>query len=227
MNEAAVGRRTSRVGSSMRPERNNCGISELPLDLSISWVYRQILVVWRFRSVFVTRSHCVRIVPAVLGFFLASLCLAACGGSEASTSTTVDTTPTTKAIATAWLAAQRAFHNAALTSDANSPELADAMISPQLDRARTNLATFASRGYRARGVTHYGNEVVRSQSPDRASVVSCAVDDEIEFEADTGKPVSGVLGKPSHELISSVMRKTSTGWKLADQTIAVGGCTGS
>jgi hypothetical protein len=166
-------------------------------------------------------------MPAVLGFCLASLCLAACGGSEASTSTTASTTPATKAIVTAWLAAQMAFHDAALTSDASSPQLAAAMVSPQLDRARTNLATFASRGYRARGVTHYGNEVVRSQSRDRARVVSCAVDDEIEFEAATGKPVSGVLGKPSDEFISSVMRKTSSGWKLADQTIAVGGCAGS
>ena len=101
------------------------------------------------------------------------------------------------------------------------------MVAPQLDRARTNLAAFASRGYRARGVTHYGSQMVRNQSRNRAEVVSCAVDDEIEVDASTGKPVWGVLGRPSDELISSVMRKTSSGWKLADQTIAVGGCVGS
>src|ERR1700722_8134143 len=145
MNEAAAGRRTSRVGSSVRPERQNCGISELPLDLSISRVYRQVLVVWRFRSVFVRRSHCVRLVPAVLGFCLASLCLAACGGSEASTSTTTSPSPATNAIISAWFAAQRAFDAAAMTSDAHSPRLAATMISPQLDHVRENLESFASR----------------------------------------------------------------------------------
>jgi hypothetical protein len=227
MNEAAAECRTSRPGSSVHPERENYGISELPLDLSNSRVYRQILVVWRFRSVFVTRSHCVRIVPAVLGFCLASLSLAACGGSEASTSTTTSTTPTTKAIATAWRAAQKAFHDAALTSDANSPELTAAMIPPQLDRARTNLASLAAAGYRAKGPTFYGDPRVRNEHPDRAEVVSCVHGEEIEVNTKTGRPVSGELGKADYQLVSSVMRKTAAGWRLADQTVTVGACSHS
>ena len=83
---------------------------------------------------------------------------------------------------TAWFAAQKAFHDAALTSNPNSPELAAAMIPPQLDRARTNLAAFASRGYEARGITHYGSTTVRTISGNRAEVVSCTHDDEIEID---------------------------------------------
>jgi hypothetical protein len=227
MNEVAVGPRTFTCGSSVCPEREIHGISELPLDLSNSRVYRLNLVVWRFRSVFVTRSHCVRIMPAVLGFFLASLCLAACGGSEASTSTTASTTPTTKAIISAWFAAQRAFDAAAMTSDAQSPRLAATMISPQLDHVRENLESFASLGYAARGTPHYGSPTIRSQGAVRADVASCVRDEEIEFVEQTGKPAPGVLGRVAYEQISSVMRKTSDGWKLADQTVEADGCVGS
>jgi hypothetical protein len=227
MTEAIGGHSLSAVGPVLAPDRGEHGNRKFPLDLPNPEVYRFDLVARRWRSVLVTRSHCVRRMPAVLGLSACSLCLVACGGSGASTSTTASTSPTTAAIVKAWLAAQKAFHDAALTSDANSPELTAAMVAPQLDRARTNLATFASRGYRAQGVTHYGTQMVRSRSRSRALVVSCAVDDEIEVAANTGRPVSGVLGRPSDELISSVMRKTSRGWKLADQTIAVGGCVGS
>jgi hypothetical protein len=209
------------------PERGELGITQLSLDHSHGEVYGRELVTWRVRSVFVTRSHSVRIMPAALAFCVCSVCLAACGGSGASTSTTATTTPTTKAIVTAWFAAQKAFDSAALTSDANSPKLAATMISPQLDHVRTNLGTFSSLGYRARGTTHYSSPRIRNQSSARAEVASCVHDEEIEFVTKTGSPVPGVLGRAAYEQISSVMRKTSSGWKLADQTVTVGGCVGS
>ena len=135
-----------------------------PLISRISRVYRREVVARRFRSVLVRRSHCVRLMPAVLGFCLASLCLAACGGSEVSTSTTTSPSPATNTIISAWFAAQRAFDAAAIDSDAHSPRLAATMISPQLEHVRENLQTFASLGYGARGPTYFGKPKVRDQS---------------------------------------------------------------
>jgi hypothetical protein len=125
------------------------------------------------------------------------------------------------------LAAQKAFHDAALTSDANSPELTAAMVPPQLDRARSNLASLAAAGYRAEGPTFYGNPRVRNQHPDHAEVVSCVHGEEIEVNMKTGMPVSGELGRADYQLVSSVMRRTAAGWRLADQTVAVGACSRS
>ena len=127
-------------------------------------------------------------MAAVLGLCAGSACLAACGRSGASTATPTSS-PTVAAIVTAWLAAQRAFHDAALTSDANSPELAAAMIPPQLDRARPNLASLASRGYQAKGPPYYGTPRIQSQHTDRAEVVSCVHGEEIEYGTKTGRPV--------------------------------------
>lgn len=214
-------------GSSVHPERENYGISELPLDLSNSRVYRREVVARRFRSVLVRRSHCVRLMPAVLGFCLASLCLAACGGSEVSTSTTTSPSPATNTIISAWFAAQRAFDAAAINSDAHSPRLAATMISPQLEHVRENLQTFASLGYGARGPTYFGKPKVRDQAANQAHVVSCVHGEEIEIDMKTGKPVPGVLGQSAYELVNSAMRRTASGWKLANQTVVVGGCSGS
>jgi hypothetical protein len=216
---------TSLLRVSVCPERGELRITQLSLDHSHGGVYGRELVTWRVRSVFVTRSHSVRIMPAALAFCVCSACLAACGGSGAATSTTATTSPTTKAIVTAWFAAQRAFHDAALTSDANSPALTAAMIPPQLDRARTNLTSLASRGYRATGPTFYGNPRIRTQQADRAEVVSCVHGEEIEVNSQTGRPVSGELGKADYQLVTSEMRKTGGGWKLADQSVAVGACS--
>ena len=217
MNEAIGGHSPSAVGAILFADRGERVNSELPLDLPDPGVYRLDLVAWRWRSVLVTRSHCVRRVPAVLVFCVCSLCLAACGGSGASTSTTASTSPTTGAIVKAWFTAQRAFDAAAMTSDAHSSMLAATMISPQLDHVRENLESFASLGYRAKGTTHYSNPRVDSQGSARAEVTSCVRDNEIEFVEKTGKPVSGVLGRVAYEQISSVMRKMANGWKLADQ----------
>jgi len=209
----------------MFSQRRELNAPKLSLDLSPEGVYGPILVAQQFHCVVVTQSRSVRIISAALGFCISSLCLAACGGSGASTSTTASSSPTSKAIVTAWLAAQKAFHDAALTSDANSPELASAMIPPQLDRARTNLTSLASRGYRAKGPTLYGNPRIRSQLANRAEVASCVHGEEIEIDTKTGRPVSGELGKADYQLVTSVMRKTVGGWKLADQTVAVGACS--
>ena len=200
---------------------------KLSLDLSPKGVYGPILVAQQFRCVVVTQLRSVRIISAALGFCISSLCLAACGGSGASTSTTASSSPTNKAIVAAWLAAQKAFDSAAVTSDASSPDLATTMISPQLDHVRKNLATFASLGYGARGPTFYGSPKVQNLRGAQAEVVSCVHGEEIEIDLKTGKPVSGVLGRSAYELVRSLMRRTPTGWKLANQTVDVGGCSRS
>jgi hypothetical protein len=211
----------------MFSQRREFGRPQLSLDLSPEGVYGPILVAQQFHCVVVTQSRYVRIMPAVLSFLVCSLCLAACGGSGASTSTTASSSPTTKAIVTAWLAAQKAFDTAAITSDANSPDLAVTMISPQLDHVRKNLATFASLGYGARGPTFYGNPKVQDVRDTQAEVVSCVHGEEIEIDLKTGKPVSGVLGRSAYELVKSAMRRTPNGWKLANQSVDVGGCSRS
>jgi hypothetical protein len=210
----------------MFSQRRELSAPKLSLDLSPEGVYGPILVAQQFHCVVVTQSRSVRIVAAALCFCISSLCLAACGGPGASTTTTASSSPTTKAIVTAWFAAQKAFDSAALSSNANSPDLAATMISPQLEHVRMNLATFASLGYRATGTTQYSKPQVRSQTSTQAQVASCVRDREIEVVESTGKPVSGVLGRRAFEKINSVMRKTSSGWKLADQTVAVSGCVG-
>jgi hypothetical protein len=105
--------------------------------------------------------------------------------------------------------------------------LAATMISPQLDHVRENLAAFASQGYRARGPTYFGDPKVQNQSTRQAHVVSCVHGEEIEIDIKTGKPAPGVLGQSAYELVNSVMRRTSSGWKLANQTVVASGCSGS
>jgi hypothetical protein len=227
MNEATGGHGPSAVVAELLVDRGKCGNPRLPLDLLNQRVYRLGLVARRLLSVLVTRSHGVRIMPAVLSFCVCSLCLAACGASGASTSTTASTSQATKAIIKAWFAAQKAFDSAAMTSDAHSPLLAETMMSPQLDHVRENLESFASLGYRAKGTTHYSSPRVGSQDSARADLTSCVRDNEVEFVEETGKPVTGVLGRVAFEKINSVMRKTANGWKLADQTVVVDGCVGS
>jgi len=227
MIEAIGGNNPSSVGAVLFADRGERGYREFSLDLPNPGVYGRDLVAWRWRSVLVTRSHCVRRAPAVLGLFVCSVCLVACGGSGASTSTTASTSPTTKAIVKAWFAAQRAFDAAAMTSDAHSPMLAATMISPQLDHVRENLESFASRGYAARGPTYFGKPTVRNQRDSKADVESCVHGEEIEVDMKTGKPIPGVLGQSAYELVNSVMRRTPSGWKLANQTVVVDGCSSS
>jgi hypothetical protein len=127
----------------------------------------------------------------------------------------------------AWFAAQKAFGDAALTSNANSPGLAATMVSPQLDHVRENLEQFRTEGYGARGRTYYGKPKVQKQLANQAQVVSCVHGEEIEFDTKTGQPVPGVLGKSAYELVQSVMRRTPAGWKLANQTVVVDKCAGT
>ena len=204
--------------------RGNPSRPKFSLDLGLEQVYGRDSVTWRTRYVPVMQSRYVRFLAAVLGFSISSLCLAACGSSGASSSTTVTTSPASKAIVTAWFAAQKAFHVAALTSNPNSPDLAATMVPPQLDRCSDEPCDVRiARDIGARGPTLYGKPRVRTVTwATRLRSSSCVHGEEIEVDSKTGKPVAGVLGQSSYELIRSEMRRTKTGWKLADQTVAVG-----
>jgi hypothetical protein len=167
-----------------------------------------------------------------------SLSLASCSASPSSSAQTTTksdpsstaTSSTTAAdgqIISAWLAAQKAFHDAALTSDPNAPELAATMVSPLLDTIRTNLAQFRAQGEIARGPTDWGNPHITASGTSGTEVVSCIHDEEIGIVAKTGKPVAGIAGQAAYELVTSVMQLTPGGWKEADQTVQANKCTNS
>ncbi len=184
MSEVFNGSLHALLATSMFSEPSESSILKLPLDLPSDGVYGHRSVARRTRCVPVMRSRYVRILPAVLGFSISSLCLVACGGSSASTSTTATSSPATKAIVTAWLAAQKAFHDAALTSDANSPELIAAMIPPQLDFGLERISRRSPHmDIEREGLTYYGSpqfgsiwvEIVRMSlvRPRRRDRVQC------------------------------------------------------
>ena len=130
-------------------------------------------------------------------------------------------------VTSAWKQAQSAFDNAALTSNPEYPALAETFTDPQLTRIRQFLEQQAADGDSAEGTSSSGSTTVTLEGPDLAKVQSCVNDQEIEIVSATGQPVPGVLGEPDFELVASLMRLTQDGWKLSDQTVVVGGCTGS
>jgi len=163
-----------------------------------------------------------------------SLALAGCSGTVAArtgdhaTSTTARSTPTPGAssqIISAWLAAEKAFDDAALTSDPNAPELEATMIPPLLASARSDLARMRADGYVARGTTDYGSPRIVSQSPRRATVSACVHDQEVEVSESMSIPAPGVLGEPSFEKFTSVLELTPDGWRLSAQTVEPSACT--
>lgn len=185
-----------------------------------------------------TGRTCTRRVLPVVAVVLGSLSLAltSCGSSSASggssngsgvgsTSTTSTTVSSTDAgIISAWLAAQEAFHQAALTSDPNEPELAVTMIDPQLSGVQSAMARLRAAGEVGRGPTFYGSPRVTSRDSANSTVVSCVHGEEIEVVAATGSPVPGVLGEIEFELVTSTMQLTGSGWKLKSQTVGVEAC---
>jgi hypothetical protein len=130
-------------------------------------------------------------------------------------------------IISAWLAAQKAFHDAALTSDPNAPELAATMVSPVLDSVRSNLAQLRAEGDIAKGPTDLGKPHISARGTAGTEVVSCIYDAEIGIVAKTGQPVAGIAGQAAHELVTSVMQLTPDGWKQADQTVEADKCANS
>jgi hypothetical protein len=167
-----------------------------------------------------------------------SLLFASCSGSSASDPTTstakagsATTTSSTSAadgqVISAWLAAQKAFHDAALTSDPNAPELAATMVPPLLDSVRTNLAQLRAQGEIAKGPIFLGNPHITDRGTGGTEVVSCIHDEEIGIVAKTGQPVPGIAGQAAYELVTSIMQPTSDGWKQADQTVEVSNCATS
>lgn len=130
-------------------------------------------------------------------------------------------------IISAWLAAQKAFHDAALTSNPDAPELAATTIPPILDTVRANLAQFRAQGEIAKGPSYWGSPHITARGSQGTEVVSCVHGEEIEIVAKTGKPVPGIAGQAVFESVTSLMQSTTAGWKLADQSVEVGKCAAS
>lgn len=166
-----------------------------------------------------------------------SLSVTSCSASSSSAPTTTKSDPSSTAtssttaadgqIISAWLAAQKAFHDAALTSDPNAPELAATMVSPLLDNVMVGLARQLSAGEVGKGPTFWGNPRVTASGAGGTEVVSCIHDEEIVIVVKTGQPVSGPAGQPDFEQVTSIMQSTPTGWKMADQSVKVGKCADS
>ena len=130
-------------------------------------------------------------------------------------------------VISAWTAAQLAFENAVRTADATAPELAATTVVPQLAWAESFLTLVRAAGEVATGPVAFGDPRVVSQGPDLATVWACVHDSEVVISAATGRPVAGVLGQVDDELFTSVMERTASGWKLANQSVEVGQCRGS
>ena len=146
------------------------------------------------------------------------------GVPTASSTTQLRETQTDTAVLRAWRAAEVAFHDAAESSNPDFPALSSTMIDPQLARARAFLAEMRQSGNVAVGRTDLGDPTVVSIVGVRAVVVSCIHGGEIEVDGTTRRPVAGVLGEATFEEVTSQELLTSSGWRLADQSVAVGGC---
>lgn len=153
--------------------------------------------------------------------------------SDADASASASTPPAPAApgpegpVISAWIAAELAFENAARTADATAPELAATTVAPQLPSSELLLTLIRLAGEVATGPVAFGDPQVVTLGPDLATVRACVHDSEVVVSAATGRPVPGMLGQVDFELFSSTMELTASGWKLADQTVGVGQCSGS
>ena len=100
----------------------------------------------------------------------------------------------TSQILSAWLAAQKAFDTAALTSDPDQPDLAATTVDPQLAWSEALLQRMKGSGQVARGPVNYGKPEVVRLSSDNARVTSCEFDAEVVVSVDSGRPVPGIPG---------------------------------
>lgn len=130
----------------------------------------------------------------------------------------------TDQVVSAWFAAEQAFNTAALTSDANQPDLVVTTVPPQLNWAQALLQQMRSAGEVARGAVEYGLPRVTNLDARDATVQSCVHDSEIVVLAASGQPVSGELGRVDFELITSTMEATISGWKLLTQQVSLDQC---
>ena len=131
---------------------------------------------------------------------------------------------TSKQVVAAWTAAERSFETAALAADPSEPALVDTTVSPQLETSQAVLQSMRAAGEIARGPTTFGPAVVLVTSARLATVTACGHDAEIVVSARSGQPVAGMPGQVDYVYFTSTMELTSSGWKLADQSVGVGAC---
>jgi hypothetical protein len=143
------------------------------------------------------------------------------GASTAEPSTSVGP------VMSAWIAAQRAFDDAARTADADAPELAATMVAPQLPWTQALLGLMRADGEEARGPVSFGEPQIDGQATDLAVVRACVHDSEIVFSVATGRPLDGPAGRADYELLTSTMEQANSGWKLETQSVGVGACGSS
>ena len=71
------------------------------------------------------------------------------------------------------------------------------------------------------------NASVTPVSATEAEVQACIFGDNVVVSDATGKPVPGILGSTGQERVEAVMQLTTSGWKLAGQTVTEGTCAAS
>src|ERR1700676_2237012 len=87
----------------------------------------------------------------------------------------------------AWVAAQRAFDDAARTADAGAPELAATMVAPQLPWTQALLERMRADGEEARGTVSFVQPRIDMQATDVSVARACGHDNEIVFSVATGR----------------------------------------
>jgi len=119
----------------------------------------------------------------------------------------------------AWAWAMDAYDDAAYTDDWQSPELKDFAIGPALVGGQSSLRWLAAAGDFAVGTPKILGFTVYVQNATTAVVVGCLGGTEIDVNRLTGRPVPGDLGEDAiPDVFNAQMVKTSSGWKLYDQS---------
>jgi hypothetical protein len=133
-------------------------------------------------------------------------------------------TEQTEQIVSAWTAAQRAFETAAHAPSPSEPDLVATTISPQIDWTESTLTRMRTADEMALGPVQFGTPDVVDISSRQATVIVCAHDAEIVVSARTDQPVDGIDGQVENERFMSIMERTNSGWKLANQVVGAVAC---
>lgn len=125
-----------------------------------------------------------------------------------------------------WIAATNAFANASFTDYWRSPALSATELSPELSATQSLLRSRSEAGIVARGSLKILSVQVTSVTGSYAQVVGCVGGNLIDVYLSTGHPVSGIAGEVADpKIFSADLMHTSSGWKVARQSVREGSCS--
>jgi hypothetical protein len=125
-----------------------------------------------------------------------------------------------------WIAATNAFAIASLTDYWKSPALAATEVGPELTASQSLLRSHSQTGIVSRGSLRILSVRVTSVSETNAQVVGCVGGDQFDIYLSTGRPVPGNTEENTESRVfSAQVIQTSSGWKLARQSMKEGPCS--